>query len=519
MSLPGNSPDTAVVSLHSKDRPSGSAYFSSDPDVFRFAVNLPADEVHRRAMAARRLAGKAHHLLAQWLVEMDERKLYAAFGCSSVFMYAELNLHLEGHTVAEYLRTGRALKDYPLLAEAYESGMLSSSKLREITRVVRKETEEHWLDMALTHTTRQIEKMVVFSPRPSQPGETKAGPGIRHCSSAGHTGPVGLQEELVSTSSQRDRPPADCPSAFCNSATFSGDESPVKCENTQAHLCCMENAAAPPSSQSAEINEEQAFSDRVSPHKYHEKMLVELSGEQAAVIRDAFRKARKESGYSDRASLFAYMARTFLEGGGKQCGSSKKPPYQVVIHHHPGAGIAWIETGKGPLYVPAASFERVLCDAEIVELPAAGAEEEERQVNAAEETGDDGRTKEPAHTDGERYGESENPLDGVNRLFDLYRERARSGKERVKKTGKNPTGTMPPALRKKVLLRDGGRCQVPGCGRSQFVHVHHIQAQGAGGRHVLENSLVVCHSCHTLLHEDRIAVEGAAPDRLVWRRA
>jgi len=135
-------------------------------------------------------------------------------------MYAEINLHMEGHTVAEYLRTGRALKDFPLLAEAYGSGRLSSSKLREITRVVRKETEEHWLKMALTHTTRQIEKMVVFSPRPSQPGTVSASeehpvnPGTLHSSSAGHAADptTGLTVQQPSPAFHRDAPQVDCPS-------------------------------------------------------------------------------------------------------------------------------------------------------------------------------------------------------------------------------------------------------------------------------------------------------------------
>jgi hypothetical protein len=167
MSLDGNSAIAMLDSLHAIPINFGKPYSAVNGDELPFIRDLPAEEVNRRAIAAGKLAGRAHYLLVQWLMEIDERKLYTLFGCSSVFMYAELNLNLEGHTVAEYLRTGRALKDFPLLAEAYRSGRLSASKLREITRVVHKETEEYWLEMALNHTTRQIEKMVVFSPCPT----------------------------------------------------------------------------------------------------------------------------------------------------------------------------------------------------------------------------------------------------------------------------------------------------------------------------------------------------------------
>jgi hypothetical protein len=265
-------------------------------------------------------------------------------------------------------------------------------------------------------------------------------------------------------------------------------------------------------------------------------MLIELSGEQAAVIRDALQRARKESGFSDRASLFTYMARTFLEGGQDSGSSSKKPPYQVVIHHHPGAGVTWTETDKGSVYVPDAAFARVMCDTEIVELPAPpldfapgepaplrsvpGGQAGEEKAMTAQVRRDDDTGDGPAQPDSDESRESESPLEGVNRLYEIYRERARSekGDKSERKTRKNPTGTIPPSLRKKVLLRDERRCKVPGCGRSHFVEVHHLMPQGACGAHVPEHLLVVCQFCHNLIHEGRLVIEGKAPGRLVFRR-
>ena len=67
---------------------------SSSPPVdnLEFTAHLPADEIHRRALQIRKLQGKTQHLLAQLLLEMEERKLYREFGCSSVYMYAGLHL-------------------------------------------------------------------------------------------------------------------------------------------------------------------------------------------------------------------------------------------------------------------------------------------------------------------------------------------------------------------------------------------------------------------------------------------
>ncbi len=102
----------------------------------------------------------------------------------------------------------------------------------------------------------------------------------------------------------------------------------------------------------------------------------------------------------------------------------------------------------------------------------------------------------------------------MNRLFQYYRQKARE-KKKTGKSGAPPAGpaparrsarTMPPSLRARVMLRDGGRCppcegrQAPGCGRSRFVEVHHIRAVGAGGAHDPAKSLVLCQA---QVHEGR----------------
>ena len=48
-------------------------------------TGLPAQEVHRRAQHARRTLGMAQGALNFWLLEIDERKLFQEFGCSSTF--------------------------------------------------------------------------------------------------------------------------------------------------------------------------------------------------------------------------------------------------------------------------------------------------------------------------------------------------------------------------------------------------------------------------------------------------
>jgi hypothetical protein len=151
-------------------------------------------------------------------------------------------------------------------------------------------------------------------------------------------------------------------------------------------------------------------------------MVLELSAEQAAVIHDALRQARKECGAGDRASLLAYMARKFLDNAHGSPGEvSKKPPYQVVIHHHPGSGAAWTESARGPVYMPQAAFDRALCDAELVHMPAMSAHE--HGMPGAESEKSAVITQEaPAPGGDEQPGTA---MDQVNRLYRAYRNRGR----------------------------------------------------------------------------------------------
>jgi 5-methylcytosine-specific restriction endonuclease McrA len=70
--------------------------------------------------------------------------------------------------------------------------------------------------------------------------------------------------------------------------------------------------------------------------------------------------------------------------------------------------------------------------------------------------------------------------------------------------------TIPPALRRAVLHRDGHRCRVPGCKNATFLDLHHLQPRSDGGRHEAANLLTVCSAHHRALHRGRLRIEGNA---------
>lgn len=76
--------------------------------------------------------------------------------------------------------------------------------------------------------------------------------------------------------------------------------------------------------------------------------------------------------------------------------------------------------------------------------------------------------------------------------------------------------SVSPRMREQVLARDRNACTVPGCRSKRFLHIHHIEFQSLGGRHVMSNLTALCSSHHTHLHEAVLEVRGQAPHALTW---
>jgi 5-methylcytosine-specific restriction protein A len=55
------------------------------------------------------------------------------------------------------------------------------------------------------------------------------------------------------------------------------------------------------------------------------------------------------------------------------------------------------------------------------------------------------------------------------------------------------------ALRRRVLERDGWRCQL--CGSFADLQVHHIRSRSRLGDDQLDNLIVLCAHCHRQQHE------------------
>jgi len=210
-----------------------------------------------------------------------------------------------GHKVAEYLRTARRLSGLPLLAAAYEQGTLSTTHIRELTRVATPGTERYWLEAAEGRTTRKVEKMVAFTQAEAPP------PGRR--SAPGEHGALASEDCCDKTPG----PPT---------AGNTPEEHPAAGPRAAGHHAGPGNS---PPGDEAEVSRAPAFTDGTvppalpgrretpalpeRPRSYREKFLLELESEEMAILGAALNKARKETGRCGRSALILHMARAFLE--------------------------------------------------------------------------------------------------------------------------------------------------------------------------------------------------------------
>ena len=76
-----------------------------------------------------------------------------------------------------------------------------------------------------------------------------------------------------------------------------------------------------------------------------------------------------------------------------------------------------------------------------------------------------------------------------------------------------------PALRAKVMMRDHGKCRVPGCRAAANIEVHHIVPWAKGGAHNLENLIALCDGHHVALHRGDLTIEGPAENAVITNAA
>lgn len=109
------------------------------------------------------LAAQIHAATYRFLVllrEFDECEAWAEMGSKSCAHWLNWRCGFSVHTSREKLRVAHALPDLAKISIAFEKGQLSYSKVRAVTRVANVDNEDVLLNIALSGTAAQLERLV-----------------------------------------------------------------------------------------------------------------------------------------------------------------------------------------------------------------------------------------------------------------------------------------------------------------------------------------------------------------------
>jgi hypothetical protein len=119
-------------------------------------VNELADGI---CLRAGRIAAAEAELLT-WIGEFDERDGWGGQGILSCAHWLSWKTGLSPGAARERVRVAGALRELPVVAEAFGQGLMSWSQVRALTRVARPDDGIDWVMIARSSSGAQIEKIV-----------------------------------------------------------------------------------------------------------------------------------------------------------------------------------------------------------------------------------------------------------------------------------------------------------------------------------------------------------------------
>jgi len=143
---------------------------------------------HELIVRVKRLAEREREATASLiahLAELDERRLYLAEGCSSLFTYCTQVLHLSEHAAYGRIEAARAVRKFPSLLEKLADGSVSLTTVGILAAHLTLENHRDVLDMARHKSKRQVEELVArLRPQPPVPATIRRLPTVSHASAS-----------------------------------------------------------------------------------------------------------------------------------------------------------------------------------------------------------------------------------------------------------------------------------------------------------------------------------------------
>ncbi|MFA4875079.1 MAG: HNH endonuclease signature motif containing protein [bacterium] len=108
--------------------------------------------------------------LLSLLAEMDDRKLYAQLGYSSLFVYMVEALHLSEDATYKRIQAARTARRYPVVLSLISEGRLNLTTINILTPILTEENHEELLQRAVFKSKREVERIrAEYAPKPDVP--------------------------------------------------------------------------------------------------------------------------------------------------------------------------------------------------------------------------------------------------------------------------------------------------------------------------------------------------------------
>ena len=119
-----------------------------------------ADELEREITDLCAQINAASYRLLQLIAKLDDEEPWGAWGLQSCAHWLNWRCGISLNAAREKVRVAHALKDLPAISANFESGCLSFSKVRALTRIADSTNEAELLELAFHATAAQVEKLV-----------------------------------------------------------------------------------------------------------------------------------------------------------------------------------------------------------------------------------------------------------------------------------------------------------------------------------------------------------------------
>jgi len=418
----------------------------------RFRADLTARQVHSLLQKALQEMDRAERNAVLWFCEILHRELYFELGYSSIQQYASEGLGFSRSKTYQFIRLAGDLQKLPLLRRAVARGEIGWTKARELVKVITFETQKEWIAKARGCSNRRLEQKILAA--------------------------------RDRTQAARNHSPRQ-PSLKMTVPGPSGEPAATKPPmRTSTQVTSRKAAEVRTPALVVEVPVTVTF--RFSPAQWgrYEALLEQIEKRTRAGKRSTGKNGRQAARRLSREELLLAALEDHLAGLPGPKSSGQAEPTRPEKRGHSANG------GQNPAPVCTRGDRKGGSDEPGRHRAPAVHPPYQIIIHRCEECG---------------RGEIRS-REAARQLSPAALMAATCDARVLTPDGPN-RATIPPAMRRRILARDGHRCRMKGCGQIRFLEVHHLVPRAEGGRNTPGNLVTLCAGCHRLLHERYLSGE------------